>query len=171
MSVIHLQYSDAYLGSPQHSRLNSLQHQSTANQPLTSATKKSIPNVHRVIDQSLVKKSIMQEKLKKLWNEVKQSLVLVFKCWEGTHRRPIQVLSSSSPDQKRRSCVQDSNTISHLKLLLLTYWKYFASFSNASNLFLTLLLNEDIVSKDFSVLVKKLFHQRDLLIGITDLPF
>ena len=50
--------------------------------------------------------------------------------------------------------MQNQGTNSYSKLLLLTYWKYFALFCNASDLFLTLVLNKDMVSKDVSALVK-----------------
>ena len=63
------------------------------------------------------------------------------------------------------------DTIPYLKLLLLNYWKYVASFSNTSNLFLTLLLNKDMVSKDFSVFGKKLLQRSGPLIDILNLLF
>ena len=49
--------------------------------------------------------------------------------------------------------------------------KYFASFSNTSNLFLILILNNDIVPKDFSVLVKKLLQTSGPLSDILNLLF
>ena len=62
-------------------------------------------------------------------------------------------------------------TTSYLKLLSLTYWKHFASFSNTSKSFLTLLLNKDMVSKDFADFDKKLFQRSDPLIDILNLLF
>ena len=53
----------------------------------------------------------------------------------------------------------------------MTYWKYFASFSSYSNLFLTLLLIKDMVSKNCSVLAKMLFQSSDRLIDILSLLF
>ena len=74
-------------------------------------------------------------------------------------------------EMERRSPVWNLDTTSYLKLLSLTYWKYFTLFSNTSNLFLTLFLNKDMVSKDFSVFIKNLFERGGPLIDILNLHF
>ena len=82
-----------------------LQHQSTANQPLPNVTKNSIPNVNEVIE------NVIGTRSNRVW--------FLKICWQSNSQKTTQVQTASP-----------QNTISYLKLLLLTYRNYFASFSN-----------------------------------------
>ena len=112
VSVVYLQYSDAYQGPSQHSRPNSLQNQSTTRQPLTSVTKKSIPNAHGVLDQpQLIRFSRIRYRTRsnRIWFGQ-----------EGTRGRPYRPCHQASYKWKEE-VLQNQDTTSYLKLLLLIY--------------------------------------------------
>ena len=82
-------------------------------------------------------------------------LVKIF--WEGTRRRPYRPCHGNRMEMERRSPVWNLDT-TPVDL-------------DTSNLFLTLFLNKDMVSKDFSVFIKNLFERGGPLIDILNLHF
>ena len=85
-------------------------------------------------------------------------------------QKTIETLPSNPLQMEWKNPVWNWDTTSYLKLLLICS-KYFASFSNTSNLSLTLLLNKDMICKDFPDFVKKLFWRSSPLIDILNLLF
>ena len=87
-----------------------------ANQPLTSVTKKSIPNVNRVLDKPLVKL------LKKTHlNEIKQDLVWSRFVGNGLAVDHKGLVINSPLQMPGKRPVWSLDTTSYLELLLLTY--------------------------------------------------
>ena len=134
---------------------------------LTSVTKKSMPNVNKVLDQPLV----IRFSGKMLRNEVKQGLVWSRFVRNGLAEDHIGLVIKSPTNGTEEPCVEFRHYFLFKTSIADLMKIFFASFSNTSNLYLTSLLNKDMVSKDFSGFVKKLFQRSGPLIDVLNLLF
>ena len=108
--------------------------------------------------------------IKMLWNAIKQCLVWSRLVGKGLAEDHIGLVIIFPKNGTKKPSVEF-----RLYFLFKTsgadLLNFLASFSNTSNLFLTVLLNKDIASKSFSDFVKELFQRSGPLIDILSLLF
>ena len=111
-----VQYSDAYLRSPHDSRPNSFWHYFIGNKPLTSFAKKCIPNFKGVLNQPLVIRY-----LRKLYGTRPTRVWFSQDLLGRDSQKTIQAFSSIPIQMEQRCSMQNEDTTTYLKLLLVTY--------------------------------------------------
>ena len=108
--------------------------------------------------------------IKMLWNAIKQCLVWSRLAGKGLAEDHIGLVIIF-PKNGTKKPSAEFRLYFLFKISGADLLNFLASFSNTSNLFLTVLLNKDIASKSFSGFVKELFQRSGPLIDILSLLF